>query len=76
MRSSISVFRAVGFKDAEDVILLTLQFSPAKPSATPQQPDTAHPDKSLREVFEAEGARWMTLISVAARPPEARSTYR
>src|SRR2546429_2899609 len=41
-----------GFKDAEDVILQALQSSPSKPSTTPQ-PDTAHPEKSLREVFEA-----------------------
>jgi hypothetical protein len=41
-----------GFKDAEDVILQALQSSPSKASVTPQ-PEAAHSDRSLREVFEA-----------------------
>jgi hypothetical protein len=40
-----------GFKDAEDVISLSLQSSPSKPSTTPQ-PETARSRKSLQEVFE------------------------
>ncbi len=39
------------FKDAEDVILQALQCLRPKARATP--PDAAHPDRSLREVFEA-----------------------
>ena len=40
------------FKDAEDVILQALQSSPPL-TPTTQQPDAAHPPRSLQEVFEA-----------------------
>ena len=40
-----------GFKDAEDVILQALQSFPPK-TTTPQPPDAAYRDRSLREVFE------------------------
>jgi hypothetical protein len=44
--------RSGGYKDAEDVILQALQSSPSKPPAQ-LQPETAHSQKHLREVFEA-----------------------
>jgi Arc/MetJ-type ribon-helix-helix transcriptional regulator len=40
------------FKDAEDVILHALQALPEK-LATNEQRNAAHPNKSLREVFES-----------------------
>ena len=41
-----------GYKDAEDVILQALQSSPSKPP-TARQPETAHSQRNLQEVFEA-----------------------
>jgi hypothetical protein len=60
------------FRDAEDVILQALQSL----QATPHQPPAPLPRRVCGRYSKACEAGRMTLISAAARPPDARSIYR